>query len=158
MGDEDVIPDLIVVVVCNSGGSGAVGVVTGAIIKRWQQKREIFLVTPSLRCNCNSLKCITLKHVHQVTDILIILSFRLNIHRYLDCTSMKQVQPTKQWIKMKWKCTVITWALTSRFKNVNVASSRWYDQIPPALSHPLITTCQSLFGWKEERTNKKSMF
>ena len=36
MGDEDVIPDLIVVVVvvCNSG-SGAVGVVvTGAIIKR----------------------------------------------------------------------------------------------------------------------------
>ena len=35
MGDEDVMPDLIVVVVvvCNSG-SGAVGVVTGAIIKR----------------------------------------------------------------------------------------------------------------------------
>ena len=36
MGDEDVIPDLIVVVVvvCNSSSSGAVGVVTGAIIKR----------------------------------------------------------------------------------------------------------------------------
>ena len=78
----------------------------GAIIKRWQQKREIFLVTPSLRCNCNSLKRITLKHVHQVTDILIILSFRLKIHRYLYCLSIKHlhtcaiVQPTKN--KSKW--------------------------------------------------------
>ena len=35
MGDEDVIPDLIVVVVvCNSGGSGAVGVVTGGNYKK----------------------------------------------------------------------------------------------------------------------------
>ena len=33
MGDEDVIPDLIVVVVCNSG-SGAVGVVTGGNYKK----------------------------------------------------------------------------------------------------------------------------
>ena len=36
MGDEDVIPDLIVVVavVCNSGGGGAVGVVTGGNYKK----------------------------------------------------------------------------------------------------------------------------
>ena len=38
MGDEDVIPDLIVVVVvvvvCNSSGSGAVGVVTGGNYKK----------------------------------------------------------------------------------------------------------------------------